>query len=564
MAEEYKESPDLSPEGHDDGDNTIGRISTPMEDDSALAASNGHHPQGDAATEDDDFSYEEQLNFAGVDPDDDGELVTTEDLLEGPSSAKSRGAENSPLTRTGLVAAGLGGLVFIIWALSSLFGGSEQVAEDPQDPLPQEGDAALFDEGDAYRAQLALVEQQEAQEAQPQAAQVEPNPNAEQEPAEEPAEPQPQVVRAQPTPPPPAPPRAAPTPPPPAPATQPPPPLPPVEDVDPLEQWAQLSRAGATGEEVALVPEPEIINGPGSGSTGSTGSTTSSNNPTPAAANPLPTDTIGDDPISTSPTAPRDRQTVATRQRGDLVASTPGAQGILTRRPASELEPSTSPSGRYQVAIGTSAPGRVVVPMVYAGNQNPNNSRFAVELTAPLVDVNGQVALAAGTILITQLSGAPESRVIRQQVIAIVHKDASGQVRQETVAPGVLVIRGQNNQPLVADVVDGNRGSNFGQDLLVSGLSALSNVGRTLLAPDSVTTATSGSSGGISTTSTSTTVTSGDDNIWAAVVDGFFTPVSERVGERIDQNQDSAVPYLVVNEGRDVSIFVNGFLEVVR
>jgi hypothetical protein len=555
MAEDYKERPDRSPQGHDESNN-IGRISTPMEDDSALAESNGHHSQGEAY-EDDAFSYEEQLNFAGVDPDDEGELVTTEDLLDGPSTAKKRGAENSPLSRTGLVAAGLGGVVFVIWALSSLFGGSEQVAEEPKDPLPQESDAALFDESDAYKAELALVEQQEEQQARPQAAQVERNPNAEQQP-ETPEEPQAQVVRAQPTPPPPAPPRAAPAPPPPAPAA--PPSLPPTEAVDPLEQWAQLSTIGSTGEEVALVPEPEFENGPASGSTGST---ISRNNPAPAAANPLPTDTIGDDPISTR-TASRSPRTVATRQRGQRVASTPGAQGILTRRPASEIEPSTSPSGRYQVAIGTSAPGRVVVPMVYAGNQNPNNSRFAVELTAPLLDTNGQVALEAGTILITQLSGAPESRVIRQQVIAIVYEAASGQVRQETVAPGVLVIRGQNNQPLVADVVDGNRGSNFGQDLLVGGLSALANVGQTLLAPDAVTSATSGSSGSVTTTSTSTTVTSGDDNVWAAVVDGFFTPVSERVVERIDQNQQSAVPYLVVGEGREVSIFVNGFLEVVR
>jgi ABC-type phosphate transport system substrate-binding protein len=85
-------------------------------------------------------------------------------------------------------------------------------------------------------------------------------------------------------------------------------------------------------------------------------------------------------------------------------------------------------------------------------------------------------------------------------------------------------------------------------------------------APDAVTTATSEAAGGTSSTSTTTTVTSGqDDDVVAAALEGFFTPVSERVAERFEQqSQNTSSPYLFVPEGQAVSVFVNGVLEVAQ
>jgi hypothetical protein len=87
-----------------------------------------------------------------------------------------------------------------------------------------------------------------------------------------------------------------------------------------------------------------------------------------------------------------------------------------------------------------------------------------------------------------------------------------------------------------------------------------------LNAPDAVTTATSGASGGTTRTQTTTTVTSGrDNNLWGAALAGFFTPISERLAQRWEaEPQANAEPYLYVPQGQTVSVFVNGVLEVAR
>ena len=104
-----------------------------------------------------------------------------------------------------------------------------------------------------------------------------------------------------------------------------------------------------------------------------------------------------------------------------------------------------------------------------------------------------------------------------------------------------------------------------GDDLLVGALAALGNIGETINAPDAITTATSGASGGTTSSSTTTTVRTGDnDDVVAAALDGFFSPLSRRVSARLTRNRDARNPYLIVEAGRDVSVFVNGVLEVTR
>jgi hypothetical protein len=69
-----------------------------------------------------------------------------------------------------------------------------------------------------------------------------------------------------------------------------------------------------------------------------------------------------------------------------------------------------------------SAPGTVIVPVVYAGGEVSGRGRFAIELTEPLRDIDGEVALAAGTVLITQLTEILDANILRQQVVAIVYR----------------------------------------------------------------------------------------------------------------------------------------------
>ncbi len=512
------------------------------------------HPN---AADDDEIPYEERAQFAGVEAETDDELVTTDELLTTPSTAAGRGVEQSPLTRMAFVGSLLGAISLIIWLMSGLFTGTQQQANDSQqdDLLPTES-TQTFGEDDQMRAELALIEQERSQ-AEPQLAET-PPPPSESEPTDEDEAPDPApaptpTVQS-------SPPPAAPTPaaPPPSPTVM--PPTEPPEETDPLEQWSRLSKAGASGSNVALVPEPEI-DAPG---TVVSQETTDMADSSDSDIVSFPADTVGDDPV------PLPNQGGITRRETQTASSSPGAQGIIQQRSIpSTRETSTettNTNARQQVAIGSSTEGQVIVPVIYAGGEASAHGRFAIELVEPLTDINGDVALDAGTVLITQIAEVLDANILRQQVVAIVYRDANRQVRQEAISPGVLLVRGEDNRPLVAEVHNDGNDNDLGEDLLVGALSALGNIGAVVNAPDTLTTAVSEAAGNDTTTSTSTTVTSGqDDDVVAAALEGFFTPISERVAERFDpQQQSTASPYLLIPEGEEVSIFVNGWLEVAR
>ena len=512
------------------------------------------HPD---AADDDEIPYEERAQFAGVEAETDDELVTTDELLTPPSTAAGRGVEQSPLTRMAFVGSLLGAISLIIWLMSGLFTGTQQQANDSQqdDLLPTES-TQTFGEDDQMRAELALIEQERSQ-AEPQLAET-PPPPSESEPTDEDEAPDPApaptpTVQS-------SPPPAAPTPaaPPPSPTVM--PPTEPPEETDPLEQWSRLSKAGASGSNVALVPEPEI-DAPG---TVVSQETTDMADSSDSDIVSFPADTVGDDPV------PLPNQGGITRRETQTASSSPGAQGIIQQRSIpSTRETSTettNTNARQQVAIGSSTEGQVIVPVIYAGGEASAHGRFAIELVEPLTDINGDVALDAGTVLITQIAEVLDANILRQQVVAIVYRDANRQVRQEAISPGVLLVRGEDNRPLVAEVHNDGNDNDLGEDLLVGALSALGNIGAVVNAPDTLTTAVSEAAGNDTTTSTSTTVTSGqDDDVVAAALEGFFTPISERVAERFDpQQQSTASPYLLIPEGEEVSIFVNGWLEVAR
>ena len=239
------------------------------------------------------------------------------------------------------------------------------------------------------------------------------------------------------------------------------------------------------------------------------------------------------------------------------IASSPGAAGILQQRPISTRQ---GPQLR-QVRIGSSAEGEVTVPMIYAGEGGPLNGRSAVTLTSPLMDIDGQVALPEGTILITQLRSVSASNIVGLDVVAIVYEDRTGQVRQEELQLGVLEIRGEDNEALIAESEDPG-GSSLGSDLLSGLLSAAGRVGDYLISGDTSISTSSSSGGDITSTSTTTTTNRDNNNVAAAALAGFFNPVAERVSERSQSDDDDLEPYLEIEEGEDVSVYVVGLLEV--
>ncbi len=133
----------------------------------------------------------------------------------------------------------------------------------------------------------------------------------------------------------------------------------------------------------------------------------------------------------------------------------------------------------------------------------------------------------------------------------------SGDLQQETLRPGVLLIRSDGDDALIADR-EGD-GDPFFRDLAAGIFAGAGRVGEILNQPN---VSTSVSSGG-GNSSSSTTVVQEDPDIVGAALDGLFNETSERIIDRLE-NEERPEPVLVVEADTDVVVFTNGFLSVIR
>ncbi len=240
----------------------------------------------------------------------------------------------------------------------------------------------------------------------------------------------------------------------------------------------------------------------------------------------------------------------------------PGELGILQRRQVPEDIPTSIPDSqlpiRFDVALGTTVAGEIQVPIVASPN-GETFGRFSVVLTSPMMSIDGQIALPQGTVLITQVQAINNnSRAIQQTVVAAVYRDRTGQLRQEEIAPNILIIRGDEGGPLIAKIKNAN--SSFFQDLMVGAFGAARNVGAIANRPN-IATSSSVSNG---SSSTSTTVeTASDPDLVAAALQGFFEETAERMQQRF-RNTTQPTPVLFVKSRKKVQVFANGLLSVLR
>lgn len=593
-----------------------------------MSSNNGLHTAAHTADAKNEtpISYEESISIAGVAPDEPDEGLLPPDQLLEPNT---RRIENSPLPRSVLVFGTLGAL-FLGWVVISNLGRKNPQLAETEDP--QEEIVVEPNESDAFRSQLALVDQQyDSDQTQ----------TTEETPAVEPT-----VIPVSTAP---SPPARTPSPPRPAPAA----PVanrstpsrveaptnatrPSEPEVDPFEQWTKLAAAGTSGNDLAVVERTQQANTRNVGS-----GAYAANNPASFAIA-----TIGDTPLVTEPRATFTRWNTTEAPRRPVSLSSPGieselesvraepaepqadllqslrdneqrrtdlpeaeplfeadiqaedsaialarlsesandneasesgdadpeiaqdrqlsagAQGILSRaRSNTRNYPEAQPQV-HQITTGTSAAATVVVPVVYSLDSGSDNTstpeRFAVALTEPLVDINGTPALPEGTVLITEVeSVSVQSQVINQAAVAIVYEDRNGNMQQEMIGRGVLSIRGRNNTPLIAQL--SNEQDTVSQDLMFGLSSALGNIGRTINSGNITSTNSSGSNSASSTT----VFSNGDRNILAAALEGFFGATTERMQQRLKPN-DERLSVLVVPEGEEVSVFVNGLLNVNR
>lgn len=197
--------------------------------------------------------------------------------------------------------------------------------------------------------------------------------------------------------------------------------------------------------------------------------------------------------------------------------------------------------------------------------QSPTGGRFAVQLTEDMKATDGAIALPSGTVLITEVNNVTRSnRLVSQSVVALVYPDSSGRIHQVPIPPGNLLIRGEDNQPLIAEGLF-DRGSEIAKtDVLVGVLSSLGRVGEIINRP---TQETFSQQSGVFGSSTVQTSTRSRPSVLAAALEGFFTPTAERLRERSDRATQELLKrgnVAIVPEGTEVSVFVNSFVSIRR
>lgn len=337
-----------------------------------------------------------------------------------------------------------------------------------------------------------------------------------------------------------------------------------MREVDPFARWNQLAQLGQqqtneAGESQSANPDTPMV------------SDATTQQIVAAATVPgmIPTVRVGIDPKNDSAPPPVDFSTDEILDfpglnnsirlaSGRLIASNINSteQRILQER-SLDREP-------MRVAIGTTVPAQVVVPILASQATEQGLGRFTVELTEDVLSTDGRVALPKGTLLVTEVSQVEKfTHRVEQSAVAIVYQDWAGNTVQQQLPTNSLLIRGANNQPLIAQSFEDGSGIVAGQDLLVGGLTALGQVGELLNQPDEE--SFSRFDGPLG--SGQTFRRNRKPNIWGASLEGFFGVTADRLRKRADtitDEQYARPKVLVVQQGQSVSVVFNTFFEIQR
>lgn len=244
---------------------------------------------------------------------------------------------------------------------------------------------------------------------------------------------------------------------------------------------------------------------------------------------------------------------------------TPGEMGIINQIPTDTGRTTANTEQTKTVAIGTSTLAKVTTPMIWdQSGSMTDNGRFTVTLSKDMLATDGSIALPRGTVLVVQTQSVnPGNKLVDTSVVAVVYQDNSGNIQQEQVPPGNILIRGANTHPLIAKNLVDNGGEIVRQDLLIGIVGSLGKIGEIINRPKQQTTIhQNGTFGSIVSNSTNSKT-----NVLAAALEGFFKPMAGRITTRADRTikeLEQQPNVAVIPEGTQVSIFVNSFLTIRR
>lgn len=224
-------------------------------------------------------------------------------------------------------------------------------------------------------------------------------------------------------------------------------------------------------------------------------------------------------------------------------------------------------SEHSQVPFGTTVKGELSSSLVWSEGADSTDSRAKITLSEPLLDSSGNVALDAGSSLIAEVTSIQESGLTTLQVIAVSYVDKSGNLKQEIIPPETISIRGENNQPLIADRVNNSGGTVLAQDILLGALGAGERGFEVLNEPSSSSTVfpyTNNLAEDFFPDSISTEIDR-DANLLTGAAEGVFNTTKERLEQRSEQileDKKAENPIYELKAKTSVSIFVNSFLEI--
>ncbi|BAY64764.1 hypothetical protein NIES22_48640 [Calothrix brevissima NIES-22] len=298
----------------------------------------------------------------------------------------------------------------------------------------------------------------------------------------------------------------------------------PQPKLDPFQMWNNLAKLGSYGQ----VPVKDIA------PTVNT-ATTSNSNPEQQANNPAAAST------------PESQTTASETDKPTLIAN-------------KEVKSSKS------LAVGTSAKA-VLATAVFGetANASANNgdnegesgkNTFVVRVQEPLKGVDGNVAIPAGTELLTEISSLSEQGLVQLKVVKAIAKDSNG-ITENSLPPNAMMIRGTQGRPLVAKQYP-NRGSSIaGMDIGLFVLGGLGKAAELMNRTDSQV---------VSTSAGSTVVTTNNPqrNMIAAALEGGMNTVVPQIAQRNQQAisemmQRTNVWFLPA--GTEVEIYINQTME---
>ncbi|MEO0644899.1 MAG: hypothetical protein AAFZ17_01885 [Cyanobacteria bacterium J06650_10] len=217
--------------------------------------------------------------------------------------------------------------------------------------------------------------------------------------------------------------------------------------------------------------------------------------------------------------------------------------------PQSDSIPGLFDAGASVIPGGQSVKATIETPVTW---QNQGD-QFYIRLDESIMDRNGREILPESSYVIVQpVSVDPSSRLAQLAVVGVAIEDELYEIDY-----GLLQIKGENGDPLIADTYGDIGGDIAANDIEMIAIGALGRVGEELIRPESETIISSIGGSSVSRQN-------GSPNILGAILAGGTEELSERMADRNEGQLDeirSRDSVFYLGEGTTVEVYVNESFE---